>query len=206
MVECKQIPCCSNSLFTIKRYERVFMKTYSIRHFTLCLSLLVLLLSACQPIRLEPQSSAQAASCSDEKKIALFKEAVANNFDKADFPAVVAFYAEDGILRVDMPPSLDAATGTYTVTGQFEGQGAMQLMDMTVGSYETGVKMKVDQVKIENGLVVAAVTGTGAWYVDMGMPTDTAHPIFTVKFNADCKAEEFIVTYPPEFLQTLKPQ
>jgi hypothetical protein len=182
------------------------MKTYTIPPCTFCLFLAVLFLSACQPVRPEPQSSTQAASCSDEEKIALFKEAVANNFDKANFPAVVAFYAEDGILRVDMPPSLDAATGTYTVTGQVEGKGTAQLMDMTVGSYETGVKMKVDQVKIENGLLIAAMTGTGAWYVDMGMPTDTAHPIFTVKFNADCKAAEFIVTYPPEFLQTLKPQ
>lgn len=166
--------------------------------------LLVVLLSACQPIRPEAQKSTQPTDCSEQKKIDLFREAVANVFNTGDFTAVVNFYAADGALIVDIPPTLDAATGTYTVTGQWQGKGPNELMDMAVGSHETKVKMTIDQIHVEGNSVIAQMTGLGAWYQEMGMPTDTAHPIFTVEFNADCKAQVFTVTYPDEFLQTLQ--
>lgn len=179
------------------------MKTHPIRNVYHGL-LLVLLLSACQPIRPEASTSNQRTGCSDQEKIALFREAVANTFDTGDFAAAVDFYAADGALIVDMPPALDAATGTYTVTGQVEGKGPDELMNMTAGSYETKIKMSIDQIRVEGDLVIAQMTGVGAWYQEVGMPTDTAHPIFTAKFNADCKAQIFTVTYPDEFLQTLQ--
>ena len=89
------------------------MKIHSIRKVYHGL-LLVVLLSACQPIRPEAQNSTQPTDCSDQEKIALFREAVANVFDIGDFTAVVNFYAADGALIVDIPPTLDAATGAYT--------------------------------------------------------------------------------------------
>jgi hypothetical protein len=136
-------------------------------------------------------------------KIALFEQQTVNVFDKGDVDAGTKFFANDGSLIVDAPPVLNSKIGKYEIRDEYAGKGVEILRDMVRGSFETGVKVTIDNIRIEDGAVVAEVTLVGPWYRSMGTPTDTAHAIHTVKFNQDCKAQEYTARYPEEFVQSL---
>lgn len=168
---------------------------------TFCLILICIVLSGCQPI--QPMAGTAPNNCSNAKKISLFQTIIKAS-NAGDLEGMLTKYNKDGVLKVDAPPIFDSQLGQFKIADRYEGKGKEQLGDMLGGSIATQVNFQVDSIEVVSDSVVAEITATTPWFIQMGAPSDKLKQTHTAKYDQDCQILEYVAIYPEEFVKTLK--
>jgi len=161
--------------------------------------LVVLVLSACQPIQPEPATVAK--ECTDADKIALLQTYV-DTYSKKDPEASVALFLPDGKLGGTAGPVLDTSTGAYS-TYEVEFNGHDEILGIiqwfVEGAYLTN---HIHDPVVQGDTVTApGVVGTPFYYAH-AIPAQELDLIFTM-WVKDCKIANLRWDYTAEGLAAL---
>lgn len=176
------------------------MKTFLTWQYGVVFALLLLILSACQPI--QPPAVEPATGCSDETKIALVQSAI-DAIHQKDMQGASAGFSEDGRLWFDNVPELDASSGEYKVTGLLEAQGKEKVAELMGAIISAEVKIHLADIKVNGDTYTARASVTSPVYLELNLPSDTLDQIYTIKFH-NCKIIDWNGYYPEDMLKSLK--
>ncbi|MEZ4731975.1 MAG: nuclear transport factor 2 family protein [Caldilineaceae bacterium] len=155
------------------------------------LVLLLLVGSACQPIRPE---AAIAEECTDEDKINLLR-AYEERFRNDDAQGVADLFTEDAVFAFDPSPYMERASGIYKVpfVARADGREGIKAMFDLLNSLDAGVVF--DTPRVQEDTVIASGKQTSSMSPDYGTPgTEMAGTQMIVVRNCSIATSRFIIS------------
>lgn len=159
--------------------------------------LVVILASACQPIR--PEAALSGSQCTEQDKVNVV-QAYVNGVNNNDADAAVHAFLEDAVYSLDTGPRPDPVTGKYVSPDTIEFSGHDQIKWLMQFFVDNNIDKTILSTQVNGDSMVVNAQYDAPDNVIFGTPaTRDINFVYTIEIK-DCKIAHLHMTYPEEQL------